>query len=154
MPLVLASPAFVSGETIPVKYSRDGANVSPSLRWTGVPNGARSLVLIMEDPDAPGGTFRHWAVFNIPPDRDHLPEGVQARGEWASLREGRNDFDNSRYDGPEPPRGHGAHRYHFRLAALDTPILTVPPNATIEQVWREARKHMLEQAEMVGVYQR
>ena len=154
MSLILTSPAFGDGATIPLKHTRDGGNVSPLLQWTGAPSGARSFALIVEDPDAPHGTFRHWAAFDIPPDRAHLPEGVQKKAEWASLRQGRNDFGNVRYDGPAPPRGHGPHHYHFRLAALDAPSLPAPDGAGVEAIWRLARKHILEEAELVGVYQR
>jgi Raf kinase inhibitor-like YbhB/YbcL family protein len=95
----------------------------------GGPRGARSFTLVVEDPDAPHGTFRHWAAFDIAPDRDHLPEGVQKKAEWASLRQGRNDFGNVRYDG-SAPRGHGPHHYHFRLAALDAPSLAASDGAS------------------------
>ena len=152
--LTLTSPAFAEGERIPLKYTRDGDNLSPPLRWTGVPEGTRSFVLIMEDPDAPGGTFRHWAAYNIPPDRRSLPESVETQPEGNALRYAANDFGNERYDGPEPPRGHGVHHYHFRLAALDVPSLSVPAQAGADLLWREARKHVLETAELVGTYER
>jgi Raf kinase inhibitor-like YbhB/YbcL family protein len=79
MSLIVTSPAFGNGATIPLKHTRDGGNVSPLLRWTGAPKGARSFALIVEDPDAPHGTFRHWAAFDIPPDRDNLPEACKRR---------------------------------------------------------------------------
>jgi hypothetical protein len=97
--LTLTSPAFAEGERIPLKYTRDGDNLSPPLRWTGVPEGTRSFVLIMEDPDAPGGTFRHWAAYNIPPDRRSLPESVETQPEGNALRYAANDFGNERYAG-------------------------------------------------------
>jgi len=154
MPLTLTSPAFADGERIPLKYTRDGENLAPPLRWSGVPDRTRSLVLVMEDPDAPNGTFRHWAVFNIPSDHDQLPESMETGPDAGRVRYGRNDFGNARYDGPEPPRGHGVHHYHFRLAALDVPSLSVPAQAGVAQIWQDARKHMLEQAELVGTYER
>jgi Raf kinase inhibitor-like YbhB/YbcL family protein len=152
MPLVLYSPAFADGERIPEKYTRGDENLSPPLRWSGAPEGTRSFVLIVEDPDAPGGTFYHWAVFNMPADRDHLPESVETGPGGAGLRRGQNDFGNAHYDGPEPPPGSGLHHYHFRLAALSVPNLTIPAQAGIAPIWREARKHLLDQAELVGVY--
>lgn len=154
MPLILSSSAFADGDVIPQRYTRDGENVSPPLRWSGVPDGARSLVLVMEDPDAPRGTFGHWAVFNIDPDVDRLPEAEGAKPGPDALRQGQNDFGNAYYDGPEPPRGHGVHHYHFRLAALDVPSLEVPAQIGVGEIWEEARKHALEEAELVGTYER
>lgn len=124
--------------------------MSPPLRWSGAPDGTRSFVLVMDDPDAPGGTFHHWAVFNLPADRDQLPESVETGPDGPKLRRGQNDFGNAYYDGPEPPPGSGVHHYHFRLAALDVPNLSVPAQAGIAQIWREARKHLLDEAELVG----
>jgi Raf kinase inhibitor-like YbhB/YbcL family protein len=124
------------------------------LRWSGVPDGTRSFVLIVEDPDAPSGTFRHWATYNIPPDRRELAESVETGPDGRALRYAANDFGNARYDGPEPPHGHGPHHYHFRLAALDVPSLSVPAQAGADRLWREARKHVIEEAELVGVYER
>ncbi len=154
MPLTLISPAFADGERMPEKYTQDADNLSPPLRWAGVPPEARSLMLLVEDPDAPGGTFRHWAVYNIPPDRDGLPESVETGPNAVSLRFGRNDFGNARWDGPAPPPGHGPHRYRFRLAALDTAHLAVPSDAGAASLWNEARKHLVEEADLTAVYER
>src|SRR5687767_2275713 len=121
MALTLRTPAFADGKKIPVKYTRDGDNLSPPLAWTGAASGTKSFALIVEDPDAPRGTFYHWAVFNIPADRDGLPEGFGNKPVGAGIKAGVNDFGNVGYDGPEPPHGHGVHHYHFRLAALDVP---------------------------------
>lgn len=154
MPLTLSSPAFSHGGPMPERFTRDGENVSPPLRWSGAPEGTRSFVLVLEDPDAPRGTFGHWAVFNIPPDTSELPEAAAGRPGPGSLRQGKNDFGNTYYDGPEPPRGDGAHEYHFRLAALDVPHLTLPGQIGVHELWREARKHALEEAEMVATYAR
>lgn len=153
MAFTLTSPAFAEGQTIPVKHTRDGDNLSPPLQWTGTPEGTKSFILIVEDPDAPGGTFRHWAVYNIPADWDGLPQGVDTGPERA-MRNGRNDFGNSRYDGPEPPRGHGVHHYHFRLGALDVPSLEVPADTGVEEVWRRAERHLIEEAGLIGIYER
>jgi hypothetical protein len=154
MTLTLSSPAFAEDETIPKKHTRDGENLAPALRWTGAPEKVKSFVLVVEDPDAPSGTFRHFGVANIAAGADRLPESIDTAPEGASLKFARNDFGNARYDGPEPPRGHGVHHYHFRLAALDVPNISLPADAGVERLWREARKHLIEEAELVGVYER
>jgi Raf kinase inhibitor-like YbhB/YbcL family protein len=154
MPLTLISPAFPAGGKIPERYTRDGQNVSPPLKWSGVPDGAKSLVLVVQDPDAPSGIFGHWAVFNIPPDASELAEAQDGKPGPSALRQGTNDFGNAYYDGPQPPVGHGVHHYHFRLAALDVPSLSVPGQAGVQLVWKEAQKHALEQTELVGTYAR
>jgi Raf kinase inhibitor-like YbhB/YbcL family protein len=153
MALTLRTPAFADGNRIPAQYTRDGANLSPPLTWSGAPDGTRSFALIVEDPDAPNGTFYHWAIVNIPPDRDGLAEDA---GETpaAGMRFGLNDFGNARYDGPEPPRGHGTHHYHFRLAALDIPALAVSERTKVPDIWREVTRHVLATAEIVGTYER
>jgi Raf kinase inhibitor-like YbhB/YbcL family protein len=153
MPLSLRTAAFADGKRIPTRHTRDGENLSPPLAWSGVPEGTRSFALIVEDPDAPNGTFYHWAVANIPPDRTGLPEGAGGKSE-GTMRFGRNDFGNVKYDGPEPPRGHGTHHYHFRLAALDVPALAVSERTGVADLWREATRHALATAETVGTYDR
>ncbi|MGX8012802.1 YbhB/YbcL family Raf kinase inhibitor-like protein [Mesorhizobium sp. ORM8.1] len=154
MPLTLASPAFSDGGDIPGRYTRDGKNISPPLKWSGIPDEAKSLVLVVQDPDAPSGMFGHWAVFNMSPKVGELPEAESGRPGPQALRQAINDFGNAYYDGPEPPVGHGVHHYHFRLAALDTPALSVPADAGIEPIWREAQKHAIAQAELIGTYER
>lgn len=154
MAFVLNSPAFPDGHEIPRKHARDGENLSPPLEWQDPPPGTQSYMLIVEDPDAPSGTFRHWAVYNIDAGRNRLPEGVSAGGWTDSLSHGVNDFGNPQYDGPQPPRGHGKHHYHFRLGALDVPSLDLPPTASTDEVLEEARPHIIAEAEMVGTYER
>jgi Raf kinase inhibitor-like YbhB/YbcL family protein len=122
MPLTLSSSAFAEGAKIPERYTRDGKNVSPPLKWSGVPDGTRSFLLVVQDPDAPSGTFGHWAVFNMSPDTQELSEAEGGKPGPNALRQARNDFGNAYYDG-QPPVGHGVHHYHFQLAALDTPTL-------------------------------
>jgi Raf kinase inhibitor-like YbhB/YbcL family protein len=153
MTLEISSPAFAEGSTIPRKYTGDGENTSPPLRWSGVPRRTRSFALVCEDPDAPSGTFRHWAVANIGPDQTGMSEGA---GRVQSGTEGfaRNDFGHAGYDGPAPPRGHGLHHYHFVLAALDVDRLDVSPDQSAEELWRAAEPHIIERAETVGTYQR
>lgn len=106
---VLSSPAFAQGEPLPARYTCDGRNVSPPLRWTAPPRGAVSLALMVTDPDAPGGAFVHWRLTGIPPATRALPAGSRAGG--------RNSFGKTGYGGPCPPRGQ-AHRYVFELRAL------------------------------------
>ena len=150
MVFVINSPAFANDHMIPVKHARDRDNVSPPLTWSGLPAGIRSFALIVEDPDAPSDTFRHWAIYNIPSDRTELPEGIASRARAEGLDQGMNDFGNVGYDGPQPPKEHGKHRYHFRLAALDVPRLDLPSRVTVEQVWQAARPHTIGVAELVG----
>jgi Raf kinase inhibitor-like YbhB/YbcL family protein len=153
MALTITSPAFKQGEVIPTRYTRDGENVSPPLRWHDAPPRTRSFVVLVEDPDAPSGTFRHWAIYNIPAGESDLPEGASGQGRGAA-EEGVNGFGNARYDGPQPPKGHGPHHYHFRLAALDVPRLDIASSASAEDVWAKALPHIIAEAEVVGVYAR
>lgn len=149
MAMQIRSPAFVDGSTMPRKFTRDGDNHSPPLEWSGAPERTKSFVVTMEDPDAPSGTFRHWAVYDLAPDISSLAEAAAAAG-----GEGVNDFGRRGYDGPEPPRGHGLHHYHIRVAALDVDHLPVRPSARVDEVWTAARPHVLDQAEIVGTYMR
>jgi Raf kinase inhibitor-like YbhB/YbcL family protein len=153
MPLTLTSPAFKHGEVIPTRHTRDGDNLSPPLEWRDAPPETKSFVLIVEDPDAPSGTFRHWAMYNIPAGETGLPEGASGQGR-SGAGEGVNGFRNTRYDGPQPPKGHGPHHYHFRLAALDVPRIDIPVSARAEEIWTRAQPHIIAEAEVVGVYER
>ncbi|YBV95881.1 YbhB/YbcL family Raf kinase inhibitor-like protein [Phyllobacteriaceae bacterium JZ32] len=153
MAFALQSPAFGDGGEIPRKYIRDGENVSPPLIWKDAPEGTRSFMLVVEDPDAPSGTFRHWAVYDINPGRDRLPEGTTAGAKTESLGHGVNDFGNPHYDGPQPPKGHGIHHYHFRLAALDTETLHLDEKADIDTVLKKAGPHIIAETELVGIYE-
>ena len=153
MPLTITSPAFKQGEVIPTRYTRDGENLSPPLEWRDAPPETRSFVLLVEDPDAPSGTFRHWAMYNIPASETGLPEGASGQGR-SGAGEGVNGFRNAHYDGPQPPKGHGPHHYHFRLAALDVPRLDMPASAKAEDIWAKAQPHIIAEAEMIGVHER
>ncbi|QRM33439.1 YbhB/YbcL family Raf kinase inhibitor-like protein [Microvirga sp. VF16] len=153
MSLTITSPAFRNGEVIPTRYTRDCENLSPPLEWRDAPPETKSFVLLVEDPDAPSGTFRHWAIYNIPSSEAGLPEGVSAQGR-SGAKEGVNGFRNARYDGPQPPKGHGPHHYHFRLAALDAERLDIPASTRAEDVWARALPHIIAEAEVVGVYER
>lgn len=151
----LKSQDFSNNGKIPVKFTRDGENVSPSLEWEGAPDDAKSYVLICEDPDAPMGTFRHWAVYDIAGGRNRFPQGADKGTPTERLGHGVNDFGNAHYDGPEPPPGHGPHHYHFKLAALNTPSLGhLPDKPSVEQIWQAAQPYVIDQAEIIGVYER
>jgi Raf kinase inhibitor-like YbhB/YbcL family protein len=153
MAFVIESPAFRNGEPIPTKYTRDGQNLSPPLRWTGAPADTRSYVVIVEDPDAPSGTFRHWGMYNIPASETDVPEGA-SRAEPGAVMQARNDFGHARYDGPEPPKGHGLHHYHFRVAALGLNRLDLQAESAVAEVWEAARPSMIAEAELIGTYER
>lgn len=139
----LTSRAFGHNETIPRKHTCQGEDVSPELTIAAVPEGARSLALIVEDPDAPGRTFDHWIVYDIPADTDTIGEGD------APGTAGRNDFGNTAYGGPCPPSG--THRYFFRLYALDT-RLEWPEGRSKHDLQEAMADHILDQAELVGRY--
>ncbi len=152
MPLRIETPAFAPNQRIPDQFTRDGGNLSPRIEWHGAPQDTRSFALIVEDPDAPRGTFRHWAAYDIPPDAQVLDEGAGKEG--AAVPMAQNDFGNPRYDGPQPPPGHGVHRYHFRLFALDVKKLRVPSGATAKQVLQAAIDHAIDEADVVGTFSR
>ena len=152
--LTLNSPAFASNQRIPNQFSRDGGNMSPPVEWRGAPTGTRSYALVVEDPDAPHGTFRHWAAYDIPANAQRLSEGAGSRDPGAPLQMAVNDFGNPRYDGPQPPPGHGTHHYHFRLFALDVPTLDMPEGCDVEDVLEAAEDHALAEADYVGTFER
>jgi Raf kinase inhibitor-like YbhB/YbcL family protein len=149
----LRSSAFPDGHRIPTRYTCDGANLSPPLAWEDVPQGTRSFTILCDDPDAPKGTWHHWAVFDIPADQSTLVEGVRP-AEQAGLGQARNDFGKLGYGGPCPPRGHGPHRYRFRILALAVARLPLPKGPSFGDVERAAREHVVEEASLVGIYQR
>jgi Raf kinase inhibitor-like YbhB/YbcL family protein len=153
MTLKLTSPAFAPEAEIPRVYTGDGEDRSPPLAWSGAPEQTRTYALIVDDPDAPSGTFVHWVAFNIPAAGGELPEGVEHRGDLTDgTLQGRNDFDSIGYGGPRPPRGE-AHRYHFKLYALDD-RLNVEPGASKADVERAMKDHVLDQADLIGEYAR
>ena len=151
--LILTSPAFQPGKPIPEEHTCDGEDVSPPLTWSGVPENASALVLIVDDPDAPGGTFTHWVVLNIPPDFNGrtLVAGVKL-DEDSGIAEGSNDFGTVEYGGPCPPAG-APHNYLFRLYALDK-RLEPGSGATRQQVTGAMDGHILAEANLSGTYQR
>jgi len=147
MTIHLTSSAFSEGGAIPVNYTCDGQNISPPLRWNDIPGGARNLALIVDDPDAPRGTFTHWVLFGIPAQSSELAEGDTGGG-----TQGRNDFGRNGYGGPCPPRGN-PHRYFFRLYALDT-VLRLQPGATKQELLRAMENHIIGEGQLMGTYQR
>ncbi len=149
MALTLTVPTFAAGDMIPKRYTCEGQNVSPALHWSDAPASARGYALIVDDPDAPGGTFTHWVLFDIPGDQSGLAEGEKAIGVA-----GKNDFGRSGYGGPCPPRGHGPHRYYFTLYALDVAALKLKAGAARREVDAALRGHILAQAQYMGRYER
>jgi len=144
----MTSQDFRDGQSIPAVHSCEGADQSPQLSWDEPPAGTKSLALVMDDPDAPSGTFRHWAAYDMPPTTHSIERG-QAAGKQAT-----NDFDKAGYGGPCPPKGHGPHRYRFKLYVLDVDGLKLPPGAKVEQVEQEAKRHQIAVAELTGTYER
>ncbi len=154
MNLVISSTAFPDGQPITKKYTGDGADASPPLRWEGVPANASSLALIGDDPDAPRGTWTHWVVFNLPPEVHELPEGVSPQNELPNgAAQGVNDFGKVGYGGPAPPPGK-PHRYFFRLYALDTRLNLTPGRATRQQLLEAMKGHVLAEGLIMGTYGR
>jgi Raf kinase inhibitor-like YbhB/YbcL family protein len=147
----LRSPAFAEGETIPVKYTCDGENTPPPLRWEGAPE-AQSFVLIVDDPDAPSGTFTHWVLYDVPGAERELPEGLPSVGALGTP--GMNDFMQIDYGGPCPPPGSGPHRYFFTLYALDVGSLLTPRGRPRREIEAAMQGHVLGQAKLMGRYER
>jgi Raf kinase inhibitor-like YbhB/YbcL family protein len=143
----LTSTAFADGAEIPVKYTGDGADVSPPLAWSFLPEGTRSLALVVHDPDAPSGDFTHWVAWNIDPEPGGLGEGEPAPAEGA------NGFGDTGYGGPSPPPGDGPHRYFHELHALDSE-LDLDPGASREQLEDALDRHVLAKTQLVGTYER
>jgi len=145
----MKSPAFEAGGRIPKKYTGEGEDVSPPLSWTDVPDGTKEFALVCEDPDAPQDEpWVHWVVYGIAANRPSLTEATAGGG-----FEGKNSFDRSGYNGPMPPRGHGVHRYHFKLFALDE-TTSLPTGFTKADLLQAVEGHVLDTAEIVGTYER
>jgi Raf kinase inhibitor-like YbhB/YbcL family protein len=147
MEFKLSSPSFADGAAIPARHTCDGENLSPRLTWSGTPEGTRSLALVVDDPDAPRGTFTHWVAYDIPPETAELGEGATLG------TQGRNSFGGTGYGGPCPPPGDDAHRYRFTLYALDLPSVPLK-NGTREELEAKIDTHVLATARLVGKYQR
>lgn len=150
----LISTAFANGAAIPRRHTCDGEDTSPPLAWSELPAAARSFALLCDDPDAPGGTWHHWAAYDIPADQDALaPDAARHAGRY-HFKQGINDFRKIGYGGPCPPHRHGPHRYHFRLLALSIEHLPVAKDASCGDIEEEARRHLLAEAALVGIYER
>jgi Raf kinase inhibitor-like YbhB/YbcL family protein len=154
MAFKLSSPAFADGAEIPSRHTCDGDNRSPHLTWTEPPAGTRSLALIVDDPDAPHGTFAHWLLYDLPPDIRELGERAPGAGTGERGHEGRNSFGDFGYGGPCPPPGDPPHRYRFTLYALDAPALNYADAPTLHQLEAEISAHIIDSARLVGRYQR
>lgn len=156
MSMTLKSPSFAHDRAIPARHTCDGLNVSPPLAWAGVPVEAKSLALIVDDPDAPDPaspkmTWVHWVLYNIPASAAGLAEGVTVQGGQSGILQGLNDWQRTGYGGPCPPIGE--HRYFFKLYALDAvlPDLKHPTKAALEKAMQG---HVLARSELVGLYRR
>ena len=153
MSLQIASSEFSAGETVPKKFTCDGPDVSPKLTWMEPPASTKSFALIMDDPDAPVGTWVHWVLYDLPAETRELAEGVAKQEQLSNgARQGRNDFGRIGYGGPCPPPGK-PHRYFFKLYALDAK-LSLKAGATKAEVERAMKGHILSQAELTGRYGR
>lgn len=142
----IISAVFKTEEAIPAKYTCDGMDLSPPLAFKDVPEGAESLALIVDDPDAPGGTWVHWVVWNMEPSISEISQGEQIKAE-----KGKNDFGKLNYGGPCPPRG--THRYYFKLYALDK-RLNLREGSSKKQLEKAMEGHILGEAQLMGVYSR
>ncbi len=156
MAMTIKSPAFLHNHIIPARHTCDGQDVSPPLEWSGVPSNAKSLALIVDDPDAPDPaapemTFVHWILYNIPPYVAHLPEGAAPAALPVGAVQGINDWRDKSYGGPCPPIG--KHRYYFKLYALDV-LLPHLKYATKQNLEAAMHGHVLSHSELIGLYQR
>jgi Raf kinase inhibitor-like YbhB/YbcL family protein len=150
--ITIKSPAFEDGGMIPKKYTCDGEDISPPLKWTSIPEGTKSLALISDDPDAPAGVWVHWVIYDIPPDTRELPENIPPQ--WTldnGAKQGKNDFGKIGYGGPCPPGG--THRYYFKIYALDAEI-NLEAGATKAELLRAMEGHILAEAQLMGKYRR
>ncbi|HKX83697.1 MAG TPA: YbhB/YbcL family Raf kinase inhibitor-like protein [Pyrinomonadaceae bacterium] len=154
MAITITSTAFGEGADIPIQYTCDGANISPPLSWTGVSPDAKSLILVVKDPDAPNGTFIHWVLYNLPPNIGGLPDDVPAD---ENLDNGgqqcTNGFGDIGYGGPCPPPGDKAHRYFFDLYALDAEI-SLPSKVSESEINNTIRDSIVDEGHLMGKYQR
>ena len=142
---------FADGGTIPQRHTCEGQDLSPALDWAGAPAGAKSFVLIVDDPDAPVGTWNHWLLYDLPATTESLAEAARPP---APARSGRNDFGRLGYGGPCPPRGHGPHRYYFRLYAVEVASLGLPEGVSRADLDRALRPHVLAETQYLGRYER
>ncbi len=154
MTFQLTSTGFSGGQRIPKRYTCEGEDLSPPLAWTDAPSAVRSFMLVCDDPDAPAGTWHHWALFDVPATATELNEGLSRDAHIDKMRQAINDFAETGYRGPCPPLGHGTHHYHFRLLALDIDKLSVKERARCKEVEAASRSHVIATAELIGTYSR
>jgi len=153
MNIQLTSAAFASGQSIPQKCTCDGSDISPPLAWAGAPADAKSFALVADDPDAPVGTWVHWVIYDLPPSANALAEDTPKSGSLPDgTKQGVNDFKNIGYGGPCPPPGK-AHRYFFKIYALDA-MLALKAGATKKELLKAMEGHVLAQGQLMGTYQR
>lgn len=149
--MTLSSIAFEEGGKIPVKYTRDGQNISPPLNWSEPPQQTQVFAIIVDDPDAAGGAFTHWILFNIPTSDRELPEGISTQEQIENgALQGKNDFGRIGYDGPSPPKD-ATHKYRFTIYALDNP-LNLNSGASRKQLVDAMSGHILSKGELLGTY--
>ncbi len=159
MAIELTSTAFAHGQPIPKKYSGEGADVSPPLSWSGLPDGTSELALICDDPDAPTAEpWVHWVIYKIPVTITELPEGIERRARLkqpAGVLQGRNSWpsQNFGYRGPLPPPRHGTHRYFFKLYALEAKLV-ISPGVDKRVLLEDIKGHVLGEGQLMGTYQR
>ncbi len=151
MALKLIITAFNQGAAIPKQHTCEGADLSPALAWSGEPAGTKSFALIVDDPDAPVGTWNHWLLYDLPASMHSLPQGFKPVQAGVS---GANDFGKQGYGGPCPPKGHGPHRYFFKVYAVDVPSLGLKAGANRAQLDRALGGHVLAEAQYMGRYER
>ena len=151
MSLALTVKGFADGASIPKANTCEGGDSAPALEWSNEPAGTQGFALILDDPDAPGGTWNHWLLWDIPAHVHSLPAGFAPGTLGAS---GKNDFGKPGYGGPCPPKGHGPHRYHFTLYAVDRAALGLPPGAGRADLDRALKGRILAQAQYTGHYAR
>jgi len=151
MALKLTIAAFAEGGLIPKLHTCEGADISPSIEWNGEPAGTHSFALIVDDPDAPAGVWNHWLLYDLAPSIHSLAQGFKSGKLGVS---GTNDFDKPGYGGPCPPKGHGPHRYFFKLYALDVASLGLPAGARRAQIDKALKGHTLAESQYMGRYER
>jgi Raf kinase inhibitor-like YbhB/YbcL family protein len=151
--LSVTSPAFKDNERIPVKYTADGDDMSPPLKWAEIPDGVAEYALIVDDPDAPGGVFTHWVIYGLPGSYDHLDDGVPQVEELDNgAMQGPNSMDKIGYMGPSPPKGK-PHRYIFTMYALDAKI-DLPAGITKDELRKAVQGHIISEGKLTGIYGR
>ena len=151
MAFALKVKGFGDGEPIPRRHTCEGDDLSPMVEWSGEPEGTQSFALIVDDPDAPSGTWNHWLLWDVPAHVRSIAEDFQPGGVGSS---GRNDFGRLGYGGPCPPKGHGVHRYNFTVYAVDRSALGLPPGAKRKELDGALAGRVLAQAQYMGRYER